>query len=219
MAVLTDSDIKRPSQREYATALEDTDVFVVEDVSEQKIKPITKLNTKEALGINAKEESSNKKSTLAENSETYYPNQKAVNDGLATKTSKSQIAYDNDTTSFIANTLASGAIIERGSNANGEFIQFADGTMIQLCEKNTTVSSAADQGTNIVTETITYPKTFSPANSVIVAAGDVMYFPNTYYWTNARTPNASSLSFELFTSAPITEQAVTFRFFVIGRWK
>jgi hypothetical protein len=51
MAVLTDADIKRPSQREYITSLEDTDVFVVEDVSEQKIKPITKTNAKATLGI------------------------------------------------------------------------------------------------------------------------------------------------------------------------
>lgn len=51
MATLTDADIKRPSQREYITSLEDTDVFVVEDVSEQKIKPITKTNAKATLGI------------------------------------------------------------------------------------------------------------------------------------------------------------------------
>jgi hypothetical protein len=51
MATLTDADIKRPSQREYATTLEDEDVFVMEDVSEQKIKPITKTNAKATLGI------------------------------------------------------------------------------------------------------------------------------------------------------------------------
>jgi hypothetical protein len=40
-----------------------------------------------ADAIAEKENLANKKSTLAENSETYYPNQKAVNDGLATKAS------------------------------------------------------------------------------------------------------------------------------------
>jgi hypothetical protein len=55
MATLTDADIKRPSQREYITSLEDTDVFVVEDVSEQKIKPITKTNAKATLGITSAE--------------------------------------------------------------------------------------------------------------------------------------------------------------------
>lgn len=38
-----------------------------------------------ADAIAEKENLANKKSTLSENSETYYPNQKAVNDGLATK--------------------------------------------------------------------------------------------------------------------------------------
>ena len=51
-------------------------------------------------------------------------------DAISTKTSKSEIAYDDNTSSFIANTLASGAIIERGSNANGEYVKFADGTLI-----------------------------------------------------------------------------------------
>ena len=40
------------------------------------------------------------------------------------------LAYDNNTSSYIPNTLASGAIIERGSNANGEYIKYADGTLI-----------------------------------------------------------------------------------------
>ena len=34
------------------------------------------------------------------------------------KQSKSELAYNVDTSSYIPNTLASGAIIERGSNAN-----------------------------------------------------------------------------------------------------
>lgn len=46
------------------------------------------------------------------------------------KQSKSELAYNVDTSSYIPNTLASGAIIERGSNANGEYIKFADGTLI-----------------------------------------------------------------------------------------
>ena len=41
-----------------------------------------------------------------------------------------QIAYNVDTSSYIPNTLSSGAIIETGSNSNGEYIKFADGTMI-----------------------------------------------------------------------------------------
>jgi hypothetical protein len=111
--------------------------------------------------IAEKENLSNKKSTLAENSETYYPNQKAVNDGLDTKTSKSQIAYDNNAPGFIANTLASGAIIERGSNANGEYVKFADGTM--MCWR-----SIAFDFTNNSFQYYTYPVGFV---STLIGAG------------------------------------------------
>ena len=47
-----------------------------------------------------------------------------------TKQSKSELTYNVNTSSYIPNTLSSGAVIERGSNANGEYIKFADGTLI-----------------------------------------------------------------------------------------
>ena len=46
------------------------------------------------------------------------------------KQSKSELAYNVNTSSYIPNTLANGAIIERSSNANGEYVKFADGTLI-----------------------------------------------------------------------------------------
>ena len=47
-----------------------------------------------------------------------------------TKQAKGELAYNVNTSSYIPNTLSSGAIIERGSNANGEYVKFADGTLI-----------------------------------------------------------------------------------------
>ena len=70
----------------------------------------------------------------------------AVNKDYAdTKQSKSEISYNANTSSFIPNTLTNGVIIESGSNANGEYIKFADGTMI--CRNNflNFVSSSAGQ--------------------------------------------------------------------------
>ena len=49
---------------------------------------------------------------------------------MDTKQAKSGVTYNVNTSSFIPNTLASGAIIEIGSNANGSYVKFADGTMI-----------------------------------------------------------------------------------------
>ena len=48
-----------------------------------------------------------------------------VGDGSAS----TGFAYDNDVPAVITNTLASGAIIETGSNANGTYTRYADGTM------------------------------------------------------------------------------------------
>lgn len=60
-----------------------------------------------------------------------------------------EIAYDDDTLSFITNTLSSGGIIETGSNANGEYVKFIDGTMICLLQDtslSTTVSGSRSFG-------------------------------------------------------------------------
>lgn len=60
------------------------------------------------------------------------------------------------------NGLATGAIIERGSNANGEYIRFADGT--QICFLNITVSDQAISDAYgsffIGTRTWTFPASF-----------------------------------------------------------
>ena len=53
MATLTTSDIKRPSQRDALTALDAADIVVVEDITDSKIKQITKANLQETLDINA----------------------------------------------------------------------------------------------------------------------------------------------------------------------
>jgi hypothetical protein len=53
-----------------------------------------------------------------------------------------------------------GAIIERGSNANGEFVKFADGTLI--CHLNSlSTSSSSDV-------TWTYPSAFSTTTGLVV---------------------------------------------------
>lgn len=72
------------------------------------------------------------------------------------KQSKSELAYDVSTSSYIPNTLASGAIIERGSNANGEYIKFADGTLICNHYIQWTTSIDVDYGSLFVTPNSLY---------------------------------------------------------------
>ena len=63
--------------------------------------------------------------------------------------------YDIDTASWIPSTLTGGAIIERGSNANGNYRKFADGTMICFFSKALSGLSGADNA-----GTWTYPVSF-----------------------------------------------------------
>ena len=77
---LYSTDIKTVPNRPELSALDAGDFYLVYDTSTGKISRINKTNAHAEL-----EKLANKKSTLSENSEIYYPNQKAVNDGLATK--------------------------------------------------------------------------------------------------------------------------------------
>lgn len=81
---LYDTDVQKITDRTAKTTLADTDVLVVAD-SSGKLAPITKVNAKTTLGINGNADAialrellSNKKTTLADNSDTFYPTQKAV---------------------------------------------------------------------------------------------------------------------------------------------
>lgn len=77
---------------------------------------------------------------------------------IDTKQSKSELAYNVGTSSYIPNTLASGAIIERGSNANGEYTKFADGTLICI-RKSYAFTLTGETGQ--LSSVIPFPATFS----------------------------------------------------------
>lgn len=69
-----------------------------------------------------------------------------------------------------ASGVPTGAIIERGSNANGQYVRFADGT--QICWHRATVSLAIDTafvgGFRAIAQTWSYSATFSAAPEVVV---------------------------------------------------
>ena len=72
---------------------------------------------------------------------------------IAERQLKSELAYDVGTSLYIPNTLTSGAIIDRGSNATGNYVKFADGTMI--CTRRVIISF-----TGLSEQSVTYPATF-----------------------------------------------------------
>lgn len=140
---------------------------------------------------------------------------------IATKQSKSELAYDVDTSSYIPNTLASGAIIERGSNANGEYVKYSDGTLV--CKGVRTISFSNASNNGIV---VTFPATFINNQYSFTHSAEDSDLGSFYYFYPAVPvgPNAvktaSQINIFLFntTVANITVN-VSCNFMAIGRWK
>jgi len=106
--------------------------------------------------------------------------------------------------------IPTGAIIERGSNANGEYVRYADGT--QICTHRLALTHAAN--TDLVT-TWTYPAGFvvSPYGAISIRSVNS---------TNTYTVNKMVIS-SLTTAAEVrtqfsAAQTYTLEFSVTGRW-
>lgn len=146
-------------------------------------------------------------------------NTQAVNKAYVdTKQSKSELAYNVNTSSYIPNTLASGAIIERGSNANGEYVKYADGTMI--CTYKATVTdqaiSSAYQGLFTGSRSWTLPHEFIEPP---ICKGDIIWGTSAS-WT---TLNSSTISRAVFIAVDVSSNpsgtSTKLSFMAIGRWK
>lgn len=127
-------------------------------------------------------------------------------------------AYDNDLTAFIANTLASGAIIERGSNANGSYIKFADGTLI--CTYNATVTDQAittAYGTLFTgTRTWTFPHVFVGTTAVMTQGK----WSTQASWNTVGSATTTAVTvYFLDIASRATGSNTALNFIAIGRWK
>lgn len=133
-----------------------------------------------------------------------------------TKQSKSELAYNANTSSYIPNTLASGTIIERGSNANGEYIKFADGTMI--CYTIARPSGLVNLPSGNIFETgplgpYNWPAVFSETPGTVVGSSIVQE----YLWIGSL--GTSSLTYVRVYSTESRASSYMFTVTGIGRWK
>lgn len=106
--------------------------------------------------------------------------------------------------------VPTGAVIERGSNANGEYVRFADGT--QIC----TIQSTFTQAAEVVWS---YPAIFAAAPNYLSAS--INHFDPRYYLVDtAMTGGGTSAT--IYRSVRSTHAAVVDAFLVncvvIGRW-
>lgn len=111
--------------------------------------------------------------------------------------------------------VPTGAIIETGSNANGTFIKYADGTMI--CRGNQTITSAISTGNGNIfygSTSVTYAATFSSAPSVTVSAARSAQT----IWASTVSPGTSSCSIYLFSGVSLASGSNEVSHIAIGRW-
>mgnify|MGYP000169714465 CR=1 FL=1 len=135
------------------------------------------------------------------------------------KQSKSELAYDVSTSSYIPNTLASGAIIERGSNANGEYVKYADGTMICTSSFSATDQSIGTSYGGLLftgNRSCNFPSVFiSPP---VCQANGVFYDQASWVVVTNTTNTHTGFLLVDVTSRPAGPN-VQFSIFAIGRWK
>lgn len=113
--------------------------------------------------------------------------------------------------------VPTGAVIERGSNANGEYVRFADGT--QICHMDgidANYAATADgpiYRSNNVT-LWTFPAAFATTANLI---GSASAQTSGTRWFNCRIINTASAEIIRFSTV-VDNNARTFRAFAIGRW-
>jgi hypothetical protein len=110
--------------------------------------------------------------------------------------------------------VPTGGIIEKGSNANGEFVRYADGTLICWNYALTAQDATAAVGSLFrTTNTLswTFPSVFSVAPAV---SGQV---DSSARWLSLGSPSTTAVDFRQYaaTSQPVT---VVNRVIAIGRW-
>lgn len=116
--------------------------------------------------------------------------------------------------------VPTGAIIERGSNANGDYVKYADGTMI--CSLFTTTSNQAINNAYASlfqgTRAWNFPATFS--NDLVSCTCGCFKWGTSASWsTIAQLPSSSSVSLRgIDVSSRPTGTQVVISATAIGRW-
>ena len=115
--------------------------------------------------------------------------------------------------------VPTGAIIERGSNANGEFVKYADGTLIcmQGWLVNLAISTSSFGGFRCLSQTWTYPASFVGSSATIYTFANTKRLDSGF---GARCLGEGISKVEWVVTA-ITSTAASDRYvstMAIGRW-
>lgn len=111
-----------------------------------------------------------------------------------------------------------GAIIETGSNANGTYIKWADGTMIcthyvlRDDQTTTTIGGVAISPSY----DWTFPSVFVGQPGVHINGAS---FNNNYYWGSANLSGNTTVDYRMVTTVASTEQQISSYLLAVGRWR
>ena len=120
----------------------------------------------------------------------------------------------------IVGALSEGAVIERGSNSNGEWVRFADG--MQVCRVNDYVTTPSGD-----IHTWTFPAAFVSNPAVVTMGqwhGGGMWMPciNGYAPSHNNSVTSTRLEYQIrnaLSGNSYSEYGRCFDFLAIGKWK
>ena len=126
------------------------------------------------------------------------------------------IEYNNDT---LKNTLDK--IIESGSNNNGSWIKYSDGTMICYAEirREVNFGQSGNSYTGETTTAISFPQAFigNPRVTINTQHDGDYYYCIVYGFIRNKT-SITKITF-LRTSSPSAVVNIPFSYIAIGKWK
>ncbi|MCT2539649.1 DUF2793 domain-containing protein [Sedimentimonas flavescens] len=108
--------------------------------------------------------------------------------------------------------VPTGAVVERGSNTNGEYVRWADGT--QICTRTVTGMAVSTAAGAIWTSGSQSASFAMPFAATPVGSGSVTSSANA--WVNARATSATQWGFSAFATGSLTGQSVALM--ATGRW-
>jgi hypothetical protein len=115
--------------------------------------------------------------------------------------------------------VPTGAVIEKGANANGYYTKFADGTLICYCfiSTNRTATTATGALFRSSPLTWTFPVSFLGNPTVSLTGGRGADDGKTFFLSQI-TINGTAITFVLLTPVAIADQATQESYIAIGRW-
>jgi len=112
--------------------------------------------------------------------------------------------------------IPTGDIMERGSNANGEFVKFADGTMICTMSDTRSIdtndNAVLSGGRYLLGTDLSFPSTFDSAPVVSSSSSD------SATWANARNETTTTYRYAVYSNTGSDRGSVTIKTTAIGRW-